>query len=361
MAELSWREHRLTLDPPLVNARGRWSERRGLVLTLRDDAGRLGHGECSPLPGYSSDELDDAVRALSSFDGSLLDELVELDDTRALLHAVARAVPEGLPALRFALETAALDRLGQARAVPLWGLLAAVTGARCESGGVELAALLPSHDAAQALAQARLLMATGVRCFKLKLGPDVPSSDQLATLEGLRSELPSVVALRLDANSSLDPARLAGSLRALVRFRPELVEEPVDLARPEASVQRTLVAAQVPIALDESLRALASLDAVLEQPWCDSVVLKPTTLGGFLRCSEVAARAAAHGRGVIISHTFEGAVGWAACAQLALALSPTRAAGLWPRADQCRPELAERVLRGGRLVPFLAPGLGATP
>ncbi|MET0414209.1 MAG: o-succinylbenzoate synthase [Polyangiaceae bacterium] len=361
MAELSWREQHFTLDPPLVNARGRWSERRGLVLTLQDDDGRLGHGECSPLPGYSSDTVDDAERALNVLARSLSDELTTLDDARALLEAVARLVPSSLPALRFALETAALDRLGQARGAPLWRLLGELTGSAAAPDGVALAALLPGDDATHALAQARELMARGVQCFKLKLGPGVCSPAQLATFEALRRELPANVSLRLDANASLDPARLAESLHELAAFTPELVEEPIDLAHCDDAVLRTLAAARIPIALDESLRSLTSLDAVLAQSWCDSVVLKPTTLGGFLRCNELAQHAVARGRGVIVSHTFEGPVGWAACAQLALALGPARAAGLWPQAGQCPSELAERVLNGGRLLPFLGPGLGATP
>lgn len=361
MAELSWHEHRLTLDPPLINARGRWSERRGLVLTLRDDQGRRAYGECSPLPGYSPDALDDAERALHALARSLSDELTTLDDTRTLLDAIAHRVPRTLPALRFALETAALDRLSQARGVPLWRLIAELGATRAAPEGVALAALLPSHDPVEALERARPLLALGVHCFKLKLGPDLPSPAQLATLAALRNELPASVALRLDANASLDPARLAESLQALLAFRPELVEEPIDLAHCDATVQRTLAAAGTPIALDESLQTLSSLDDVLAQSWCDSVVLKPTTLGGLLRCSELAASAVARGRGVIVSHTFEGPIGWAACAQLAFALAPARAAGLWPQPGQCPPELAERVSSGGRLLPFRAPGLGVAP
>jgi o-succinylbenzoate synthase len=361
VAELSWHEHRFTLDPPQSNARGRWTERRGLVLALRDDEGRVGHGECAPLPGYSVDELDDAATALAALPRALSGTLTALDDTHALLDAVAEAVPNRLPALRFALETAALDRLGRRRGVPLWQLLRELTGAQGVPERVALAALLPSDDADRALRQARPLLAAGVRCFKLKLGPDIPTPAQLATLAALRRELPPSVALRLDANASLDPARLAMSLSALSEFSPELVEEPIDLTHIDAAARATLAAARTPIALDESLRAPTSCAALLEQGWCDSVVLKPTTLGGFARCLELAARASAEGRGLIVSHTFEGPLGWTACAQLALALASPRAAGLWPQAGQCPPALAARLLHDGQLSPPMEPGLGVSP
>jgi o-succinylbenzoate synthase len=362
LAELSFCDVRLRLDPPLVNARGSWTERLGLAITLQDGSGTVGCGEASPLPGYSSDDVETSARALAALDRSLLTELTSQDDPAELLERVAQCLPEALSAARFALESAALDRLGRARGVPVWRLLRPLIDAEpVVPREVELAALLPSDDPPAALGQARTFMAAGVRTFKLKLGPDVPTPAQLATLAALRAELGSVVAVRLDANASLDPARLAESLRQLARHRPELLEEPIDLAGDDAGLRAALRASPVPIAFDESLRAPGSLERALSAPYADALVLKPTTLGGFRGCLALARRARAHGRGIVVSHTFEGAVGWAACAQLALALAPERAAGLWPRAEQCPEPGRSRLIQGGRLLPLEQPGLGVQP
>ena len=47
----------------------RYTERSGTLLRFTDSDGVAGHGEASPLPGYSSDRLDlctNSLRSLSS-------------------------------------------------------------------------------------------------------------------------------------------------------------------------------------------------------------------------------------------------------------------------------------------------------
>jgi o-succinylbenzoate synthase len=351
----------MRLTPPLVTARGTWSERIGVGVSLHDGSGRPGRGEAWPLPGYSSDDVESCQRALTALAPTLLDELMSMDDPARLLDVVARAVPSE-SAARFALEAAALDRLGRKRELPVWRLLREVAGASTEApSDVELAALLPSHDPAAAVAQARRHVAEGRRTFKLKLGPALPTPDQLATLEALRGEFAATIALRLDANASLGRSHLEESLQRLARYAPEFVEEPVDLAAIDPWLDAVLTSSSVPIAFDESLQRLRepALASALLAPYCDSVVLKPTTLGGFRGCLDLARRARAQGRAVVVSHTFEGPVGWLACVHLALALAPARAAGLWPRDEQCPAEWRGTFMRAGRLDAFERPGLGA--
>jgi O-succinylbenzoate synthase len=87
-------------------------------------------------------------------------------------------------------------------------------------------------------------------------------------------------------------------------------------------------------------------------------VLKPTALGGFGRCAALADRAHALGRAAVVSHVFEGELGWLACAHLAVALGPGAAAGLWPMAV---PGSGSQLVRSGKLWPPSGPGLGVTP
>ncbi|HEU4613190.1 MAG TPA: hypothetical protein VFS15_13965, partial [Kofleriaceae bacterium] len=48
---------------PRGAARGSWTERSAVILSVRDDTGVTGLGEAAPLPGMSIDTLDDALRA----------------------------------------------------------------------------------------------------------------------------------------------------------------------------------------------------------------------------------------------------------------------------------------------------------
>src|SRR5206468_1527550 len=61
-------------------------------------------------------------------------------------------------------------------------------------------------------------------------------------------------------------------------------------------------------------------------------VLKPTLLGGFATCLELARRAHTAGVAAIVTHALEGPVGFAACVELARAIGGPHAHGLAPHA-----------------------------
>lgn len=355
-ALLTLRRSELPLDPPLVNARGEWHRRSTLILQLHDAEGHHGRGEAAPLPNFSSDSLDECESALRTIPPARLAALDEVSSPRALLDAAGELLPERVPAARFALETALLDRLGRRSEQPLWKLIgeALIGPLAGSSGPVELCALLPSHDSDAALSEARRCEQLGVRTFKLKIGPDTVKAAQLATLAALRSVLDPRIELRLDANGSLNPELLQATLRELAAFQPLLVEEPLAELDLEA-----YAASPCPLALDESLQSLptASVDAFLGLANGHALVLKPTALGGFARCLSLASRSVLSGGRVIVSHTLEGPIGWSACAHLAIALGGPGAAGLWPLRHQ---HGGSPPVVGGLLVPVDVAGLGAT-
>jgi L-alanine-DL-glutamate epimerase-like enolase superfamily enzyme len=218
---------------------------------------------------------------------------------------------------------------------------------------VELCALLSGGAVDEVLAAAQRLGDQGVRSFKLKVGPERLQASQQSLLEALRHRVGLGCGLRLDANRSLARASLMSTLRSLATYQPEYVEEPVI----DPGVEE-LSGAACSWALDESLGSLdaARLTALLELPSCRALVLKPTALGGHARCAAFAERACAFGKAAVISHTFEGPVGWLACAHLALALGGTTAASLWPARHQTI-GTAEWI-RTSSLQPLDRPGLG---
>jgi L-Ala-D/L-Glu epimerase len=340
------------LDPPWLSARGRWQRRCTLIVRIRGGSGHEGVGEAAPLPGYSPDTLEGAEHALRAISAAELQRLAAATAARELLEAVAALLPVELPAARFALEMALLDRLGRRQGRPLWALLQDLLPAPpAPASHVELCALLSSSEPAAAMAEARALFEQGLRHFKLKIGPRRLQPAQRELLASLRAVWGDQVALRLDANQSLNRAELGATFVELARFRPEFVEEPLADPQPEP-----LAALPCGWALDESLQHLdpLRLSVLSKLSGCSALVLKPTALGGFARCAELALRARALGKAVVVSHTLESSLGWLACVHLAVALGPSAAAGLWPSAERA----AAPGLVAGRLLPPRAPGLG---
>jgi O-succinylbenzoate synthase len=203
--------------------------------------------------------------------------------------------------------------------------------------------------------QARSAYASGIRCFKIKLGAD----DPLDRVRAIAAAAPGAT-LRIDANRSWPRADVLDRLAALAALPVEYVEEPC------RDAYRLLHAGPLPcrLALDESLIELAADDlaAALRSPALAAVILKPALLGGLSACLALADLARASGVAAVASHALEGPIGTAACAELALALAadhaPSPAAGLAPHAALAGWRLSVEQLAADHVHPAAAPGLG---
>jgi len=288
------------------SARGRHT-RAALLLELRTERGAIGLGEAAPLAGTSLDTLDDAARAVSALAARLPFDCT--DDASSLAAELPLA-----PAVRFAIETALLSALAAERNISLASLLAGRP-----LHGVPLAVVVDTP------AEAARAFADGVGCLKIKVG----AYDFRADLDRLRAIARAApgARLRLDANRTWPRDVVHEWLGALSDLPIDYVEEPCADAH-------LLLATQLacPIALDESLAMLAPdvLDAALRSRSLAALVLKPTLLGGLHACLELARRARGAGVAAIVSHSLEGPIGTAACAELALAIGGEHAAGLAP-------------------------------
>lgn len=297
---------RRTLPASVADGRNTWSERSGWLVVVESDGVR-GIGEASPLPGFAEDA------------------------------AAARRA-----AFRFALETAVIDAEARKRGIRFANLIADASLAL-----VPVNALVSDVEGAQAAA------ARGIQTVKVKVGADHERT--MATLRAIRHALPDI-ALRVDANQTWPLAEVETRLAAMAELRLEYVEEPaVGLAA------RLRAKLPVPIALDESL-ALRDrhtwLDQAVGSGALAAFVLKPTVLGGIGVCRRLAFRAQAHGLAVNITHTLEGPVAVAACAEVARALSLKGAVGLDRHAVLGTWSVQVPQLSGDAIIPANGSGLG---
>ena len=280
-----------------TGAAGGRRERSALLVEVRTFAGAIGLGEAAPLAGMTSDTLDDAGRALGALRASMPLELVE--DPVALGMLIEHFAAS--PAARFALETAILSALAAEHGVSLAKLL----------GGSATSA--PVAAVVDDVEGARRAYDAGVRWLKLKS----QAGDDLARVHAIAAAVPGV-RIRIDANRSWPAAVVRERLEILAHLPVDFVEEPC--ADAVALLDQPL---PCKLALDESLVGLSAeeLAAALASPGLAAVILKPTLLGGLMRCIELANRAREAGIAAIVTHALEGPVGTAGCAELALALA----------------------------------------
>jgi o-succinylbenzoate synthase len=331
-----------------ANARTSWAERRGVVIELRARAAR-GRGEASPLPGYSADDVETCAVQLEVA-RSRLDRIEPDDDPRAAMKAAVERAGVTAPAAVFALETAVLDLLARARGVPAWALLRGDDRAE----PIPLSALAEGTTPEALASSAEAAGRRGIRVVKIKVGGvDGPERD-VSRLAAVRARVGAEFALRLDANQTIPIERAAETFSAFGAFAVELLEEPV---APEQMA--SIGDPGMPLALDESLakgdwRARIR-DAAARGHWT-AVVLKPTALGGLLRCLAMADLASEAGLATIVTHTFDGPIATASAACFALALrGRVLACGL---DGHGRLEHPVRVISASHVVPSPDAGLG---
>lgn len=275
-----WQPYRLPFRRPWRTAGATLTSRSGRLLRLTSSDGRIGWGDCAPLPEFGIG--DEAAQA-------------------------------------FAEECAHLDLAAQAAGLPLNAWLSdcppcpaiavnAALGAICEVSPAMLA------DAAR----------TGYRVVKLKAGL-ARVAEEIAALQRLTASADGSLRFRLDANAAWDFAEAAAFIADCAGLPIEGLEEPLR-APDRPALARLQQLAAFPLAIDESLPLLEA--DFFRHPCVRRLVLKPARHGGLLAAMEIALRARAAGIEVVVSSALESACGLLACAQLAAALAPAGIHGL---------------------------------
>lgn len=348
--------YRLPLKQPWVAARTTLTERRGALLGLADAEGRIGWGDCAPLPSGGNADAVLAALAAYAYRPARTDFIAPPRSQNRLAAPHGGSVGLGRPGadfqhlppeVRWAIETAQADLAAQRAGLPLWRHLG---GAR---GEVEInAALGPLDDGLPArLAAAR---AQGFRIGKIKVGI-VPVGEEIARLAALDAPL----GLRLDANRAWNDEDAQRFLSAIADLPIDAVEEPLATPTPGklAALQAGLPYA---LAIDESLSRLG-LDALIAARAVRRFVLKPARLGGIAATQAIAAKARAVGIEVVITSVIDSAIGVTAAAHLAAALAPDLPHGLGTSAWLAMDVAVPPPITNGNLCLSKELGLGIQP
>ncbi|WP_201978240.1 o-succinylbenzoate synthase [Hymenobacter rubidus] len=310
MLQLRFSQRALRFNFPARTSRGALAEHVAYYLQLTDDAipAVAGWGEAAPLAGLSPDygpDFPDAVAQLCArFNAGAL-------ATFAAAEAPAFVGP-GLPALTFALETAALDLAHGGRRQ-----LYDNAFSRGEAA-IPINGLVWMGDAEFMREQIRQKLAAGYSCLKLKIG-GLDFATELALLAEIRAVAgPERLTLRVDANGAFAPAEALGKMAQLAAFHIHSIEQPI-AAGQGATLAALCRTSPIPIALDEELINLPDSTqqaALLDEVRPAYIVLKPTLLGGHAATRRWIALAEARGIGWWITSALESNVGLNAVAQL---------------------------------------------
>jgi O-succinylbenzoate synthase len=262
LARIDIKELVLPLVEPFIISGGTIAARRSLIITLEDEAGRRGYGECPPFefPFYSEETLAGARDLLARvLVPRVLDQEFESPEA---LDAALRVGVRGNPFARAALETAAWDLEAARRGVGMADLLGERLGETPSAAvpcGVALG--IPQDRKLDTLRRwIHAAVKRGYRRVKIKIAPgwDVePVTAAVGVLSG--TDLP----LTVDANGSYEWPLHERELRSIDDAGLLYIEQPLppDELVGHAALCRKLI---TPICLDETLRDARAARQIVE-------------------------------------------------------------------------------------------------
>lgn len=299
--------YNLPLTNPLTLKGKTFDRREGLLLCLEGANGATGWGEAAPLPGFSRESLEDAIRELSELAASMAGREVDDDSIGADGTFACELDSMNLaPSVRFGFETAAWNLYAATHGVTLAGVISRRPRAVVPVNG------LLTGSPAEVLKEARRMRSAGYEAVKLKVGGR-SIQEGIDLVRAVRESLGESVSLRLDANRAWSFEEGVRFARGVWGLGIEYIEEPLTDPAGLGEFARTC---NIPVALDESLVGMVP-EALEKHHYAGAVVLKPALLGGVSRTLRLAARALEFGMRPVISSAYETGVGTAALVALA--------------------------------------------
>lgn len=287
---------------PAGTSRGVYLEHDIWLVYVTSDKfpGRMGVGECSPLPDLSCDAspyYEDRLHALCSL----------FEQTGKLDYSLLRPYPSML----FGLETALLSLENGEKLFD--------TPFADGKEGIPINGLVWMGSFEEMSDRMEKKIDEGFTCIKLKIGA-IDFFSELALIKAIRSRFSSdYMELRVDANGGFSMAEALSVLDELSKYDIHSIEQPIR-QKQWGDMAKLCAFTPLPIALDEELIGVGG--AAMKEELLDTIrpqyiVVKPSLHGGIEGSREWIKMAQARSIGSWITSALEGSIGLNAVAQLA--------------------------------------------
>jgi o-succinylbenzoate synthase len=234
---------------------------------------RFGLGEAGPLLGLSKDFdwAENKLRTISELINKNDFELSDIKDITANLHAY--------PSVLFAIETAILDfKNGGNRKVFENDFFV-------NQSPISINGLVWMGEKDFMLSQIDEKIKQGFNTIKIKVGA-IDLNEELEILKYIRKKFSAdAIEIRLDANGAFSPENALEKLEKLSKYHIHSIEQPIQAGQ-MTEMAKICKDSPIPIVLDEELigQNPSSLFLTIIKP--AYIILKPSLIGGFVKCKE---------------------------------------------------------------------------
>tara|TARA_Y100001970_G_scaffold292962_1_gene436863 strand:- start:3784 stop:4818 length:1035 start_codon:yes stop_codon:yes gene_type:complete len=250
--------YQLSFKKEYKNSQFSINKRNGWIIQISSN-GISGYGDACPLDGFNVESYSQSGYGLEGFKLSLLEsENIEFDE----LLCLSEAHGELQPSVEFAIQSAIYDLASKLNGIPLNKYL--------------------NKDASN-LVKVNYYSDSPVKPFrgmvvKLKI-IDSNLFNQLDMIEQVSDKFKGMAKFRLDLNESYDLPRAIRFCKMLENKPIDYIEQPLPRDNLEDMYELSLHT-DIPIAVDESINDIESINKVLDNQCADIFILKPMAIGG---------------------------------------------------------------------------------
>jgi len=294
--ELSYHPYELKLKTPFETSKGKITERKGFIISLRSQSGKIGIGEVAPFPEFGSETYEEADMRLASIKIAMRVEINDFNDSlKALLSDFNTH-----PALKHGLEQALVNLICNERNITV-----------AESLNLKLKKEINVNAAIgflkpeEAVSRVLQFVKEGFKTIKIKTGRD-NFEDDFAAISSIRKAVGNEIKLRIDSNGKWSVEEAVKYLNRLEEFSLEYAEQPVNSIEEFKELKNRT---SVLLAADESIRDFESAKKFIDEKAIDFLILKPMMLGGLLPALEFIELAEKNNVVPVMTSSFESAIG----------------------------------------------------
>lgn len=294
--EISYFPFSLTLKSPFNYFSSVINERRGFILKCADGKGNIGFGECSPLPGFSKESLEETEEEIKKITSQFLGKnlSINFNELQSLSTEKIKSA-----SVKYGFEQSIFNLAAKVDSnfIP--------SNFPDQKNFIDVNAVIGLDDVESVITKVKTKIMDGFKTIKLKIGREDPFDD-FYLIVTIRDSIGYDHKLRLDANKKWSADEAIEYLNRLYEFDIEYIEEPCEFV---PSTFRTCEETQIPAALDESIESIDQVCDLINSSGIQFIVLKPMIIGGFFSVINLINEAEAANKKIIISSAFESVVG----------------------------------------------------
>lgn len=290
-----------------------------VIVRVYTDSGHVGLGEATVAPRWSGET---SIGCVAAINGLIAPALIGEDATQItrLTQKMNRVIKLN-PFMKSGIEMALWDLAGKAAGVPVYQLL----GGQVRDA-MPIKMVIGAFDIPHAVALAERFLNDGVRCLKVKVGPN-PEQD-IERVRAVRARAGADVPIGIDANCGWSVTQAGQMLRRLAEFDILFAEQPIPVEN-QADMAALRRQSSIPIMADESVFTVHDAWQLTQSHAADILSVYPGKHGGIQATLEIANIAKAAGIVCAMGSNLELGIATAAMLHVGVAV-PTIASELYP-------------------------------